>query len=564
MVVNRDISIVKTIRTQSDFCDRIMGRNSVSMRRLKSLPLIYVLKPQALPDHTQDTIEQQNIFNSYSKHQNTYKTNSVIQACNIIKNICTLNQPIKSLMTNNEELSVNDFINQLAYETKRSYRLSENFRQLLFRHFEGYENVYFGGTTEDQKRSVFYNIDKHDSYTSKIVLKNRIKHHNDFNYNLLNNFLEKREHLYHLEKVTKVLQLMPYGIDYEKRIQVFNHIMNSPMIYSAQKVQAINYDTIHSYDINHIEFMNHKKTYEQMTSIRQTSVNGLNRYLTMLNPNVYTRLENIMNLSTNLYRTISMFNQFDESTSASWILNTLSKTRRKSSKFNQQYENLFLKSETPKSYNMITYNNIVQEKNQVSKNLSMVNEMISFHTRRRENDLKNNKIRLNVKTAENTVNSEKLNPFHSNQKKNQNRIVTNLLGMISNEMSKNIVVRNMMNQLFVNTETVTDMKKSDLKYNKWFNTIRKNAQSELISNRQSETLSHIELQYRQENKTTERNEIEIQTRRTEQINSKDYIKKNELLIEPTMLTEGTIKYLGHRLIETIETKQRRDYERRGR
>ncbi len=284
----------------------------------------------------------------------------------------------------------------------------------------------------------------------------------------------------------------------------------------------------------------------------------------MLNPNVYTTVENIMNLSTNLYRTISMFNQFDESTSASWILNTLSKTKRKSSKFNQQYENLFLKSETPKSYNMITYNNIVQEKNQVSKNISMVNEMISIHTRRRENDLKNNKIRLNVKTAENTVNSENLNPFHSNQKKNQNRIVTNLLGMISNEMSKNIVVRNMMNQLFVNTETVTDMKKSDLKYNKWFNNMRKYAQSELNSNRKSETLSHVELQYRQENKTTERNEIETETRRIEQINSKEYIKKNELLIEPTMLTEGTIKYLSHRLIETIETKQRRDYERRGR
>jgi hypothetical protein len=128
--------------------------------------------------------------------------------------------------------------------------------------------------------------------------------------------------------------------------------------------------------------------------------------------------------------------------------------------------------------------------------------------------------------------------------------------MISNEMSKNIAVRNMMNSLVVNTESVSEISKSDMKYSKMYSSMKKSH-----TEYHSPKYEHVEIEYKEAKKSVKEEKVE---EKTEVFNSHEYVKKTELYIEPRMLTERTVNYLSQRLIENIETKQRRDYERRGR
>lgn len=111
----------------------------------------------------------------------------------------------------------------------------------------------------------------------------------------------------------------------------------------------------------------------------------------------------------------------------------------------------------------------------------------------------------------------------------------------------------MMNHLVVHTETVSDIKKTEMAYSRWFG----HHKEKPVHRYEKEETT---LQFK-ENKKIVKEETASQI---DVFNHHEFIKKHELVIEPNMLTEQTISYLSQRLIEDIEVKRRRDYERRGR
>lgn len=528
MVVSRDISICKSIKPNDVFHRGIIEKNTFSLRRLKSIPLIYVLKTEKEEQPIEQNYHEQNVFNNYIKNHHFFNK-SIVKMSSVIKEICTTNyrdHVENELVEASDEINVANLIHQISYETSRSYRLSENFRRLLFRHFEGYEDVYL---TNNMSNSYLLNTEHHESHVKQVVTRNSFRH---LDYKLIDRIYQNREQLNTVERLMSVKHL-PNDIDYEKRIHTIREIMNTPIYYTK------------SFDYKTIERINE---YRRLSSMNLVSMEHVNRYMSLFKTMDHMHVSNLMELSTTLNQIV----RSDHQSNVSWILKTLSKSRSRNSRFNTEYKALFTKSE-PKTYNMITYNNIIQESNQITKNLSLLNEMISVHTKERETELRNT---LTIKTREEPIDPNSINPFHISHRKDQNKIVTNLLGMISNEMSKNIAVRNMMNNLVVNTESVSEISKSDMKYNKMYSSMKKSH-----TEYNSPKYEHVDIEYKETKKIVKEEKAE---EKTEVFNSHEYVKKTELYIEPSMLTERTVNYLSQRLIENIETKQRRDYERRGR
>ncbi len=568
MLVIKDISLIKTLDIHNNFHESIIKKNTFNERRLKSISLIYASKVHGpLDDKQTSHIENTNIFNSYINQSDQHINKSMIFANKIIKNICDIsknNIEYSHSIEAIEEINVNKLISQLSYETRRSYRLSENFRQLLFRHFEGYENTYF---KNDAKKSyTLQTFNRNENHITS-VFQNRVESYKAINFEVIDKIIEKKDNHTFIEKIFSITNKVPFGVDFEKRIHLVSQIINSPMIYSINKFKDLNFNSFKTnklFEMYNKESTNNRVVFEQFQNYDSSSVNNMFNNLTLLKHYDLKNINEALILS-NTYRENKIFKYSEYSSSASWILNSLLKARSRSSKYTRQFTNLFKTDDKPKAYNLITYNNIIQESNQVSKNLNMVNKMILLHSRKNENEYRTSNNVLKKKKSIKLENTEDANPFDPNKRKNQNRVVTNLLAMISNEMSKSIVVRNMMNHLFTNTETVTDLRKSEIEYRKMFSTVEKSNGVVSSYNNLEKKINSVELKYKTEKKVIDKNETEIRSsKKSEIINSHEFIKKDELIIEPRMLNEKTINYISERLFETMEAKKRREFARRGR
>lgn len=529
MVTLKDISIGKSVKPKGEFHQGIIEKHTFSLRRLKSIPLIYLLKTEREEQPIEQSYHEQHVINNYIKNHHFFNK-SIVRMSSVIKEICTMNHVDhveNELIENTDEINVANLIHQISYETSRSYRLSENFRRLLFRHFEGYEDVYLTSNNKSSK-NYFINTVENDHYMNQVVSRNSFQH---LDYQLIDRIYQNREQFHTVEKLMSVVHL-PSDIDYEERIHTIREIMNTPIYYTK------------SFDHRTLERIHR---YHELSTMN-LSMDHIHRYMSLFKTMDHMHVSNMMDLSTTLNQIV----RSDHQSNVSWLLKTLSKSSSRNSKFNTEYNALFTKTE-PKIYNMTTYNNIIQESNMASKNLTLLNEMISVHTKERETELRNT---LTIKTKEEPIDPNTINPFHISHRKDQNKIVTNLLGMISNEMSKNIAVRNMMNSLVVNTESVSEISKSDIKYNKLFSSMKKSH-----TEYHAPKYEHVDIEYKETKKIVKEEKTE---QKAEVFNNHEYVKKTELFIEPNMLTERTVNYLSRRLIETIETKQRRDYERRGR
>ncbi len=81
-----------------------------------------------------------------------------------------------------------------------------------------------------------------------------------------------------------------------------------------------------------------------------------------------------------------------------------------------------------------------------------------------------------------------------------------------------------------------------------FSTVEKSNGVVSSYNNLEKKINSVELKYKTEKKVIDKNETEIRSsKKSEIINSHEFIKKDELIIEPRMLNEKTINYIIHSL-----------------
>lgn len=407
------------------------------------------------------------------------------------------NEYIKNFCLGQEEdetpLHVGDLIHQIAYETSRSYRLAASFRQLLMNHFQGYEAYFFNDF--ENKKSIYHHASYHAS------------------------------HLTHVENQT-------INIHELKRQMMHQEIFNEKLVHALHQHHTV---------LKHVKHFSHQHA-SLMTNEHQMV--SLLEYFKIIKPHM---LEQTVDVYQNLYSK----QQYKQ---GYWLLKTLNHMKLARSNYFDQYQSLFHVNRQTGPYKMITYNQIIKQSHHLKEDIHWVKEMILQQTKERAYDIKNHWIHMEEKRQA-LQPEDDINPFHNNQRKNQNKIVTNLLGMIANEMSKNIAVRNMMNHVVGHTEVVNELRINDYHYNRWFMKQHKKEQKHYLNDN---TMNHYaEMAFKKQVKQ------EKETSSVVQIDTNEFIKKQELHIEPAMLTEETIRFISDRMMENIEAKEERDYERNG-
>lgn len=416
MVIIKNITIVKPMEVPHDFYERIMAKNMFSSKKIKSIALIYAQKKDAEPLESESVVHEhhhylESIKQSFSTHQQIIQASKMIQSTRKIH----IMERLKDDKDVSSTINIPDLIHQISYETSRSYRLAENFRRLLFRHFEGYEHIYLGDVHHENHHLTNQNM-------MTAVTSNRIHRLNTLNERVVDRFHEHHETLRDIDYIFNVVERLP------SKENIKNHVKHLHEIIYYEPL--LNHHLLTRYEKKVVTMMNIQSILQHLNTIKPRSLLKVMQYLNRITLKD-VHVDQVMNLSTMLHQIILSNKQ----SHASWLLKTLLTTQRKSSKYNREYQRLFASEKPTKLYKMITYNNIIQESYEASKNLRQVNDMILIHSKETEAAIKEDLIHQKLK-KEKHVDLNDINPFHVSQRKNQNKIVTNLLGMIANEMSK--------------------------------------------------------------------------------------------------------------------------------